>query len=44
MQKFISKLMIAIISGSLMLGLSSTAFAQKGSDEKKTKETVAMSQ
>ena len=44
MQRFMSKLMIAIVTGSLLLGLSSTAFAQKGSEEKKTKETVAMSQ
>ncbi|MFC1740531.1 CDC27 family protein [Pseudomonadota bacterium] len=39
-----SKLMIAIISGTLLLGASGTALAQKGGDEKKTKETVAMSQ
>ena len=44
MQRFMSKLMIAIVSGSLLLGFSGTAFAQKGGDEKKTKETVAMSQ
>jgi tetratricopeptide (TPR) repeat protein len=39
-----SKLIIAIVSGSLLLGLSNTAFAQKSNDDKKTKETVAMSQ
>ncbi len=44
MQRFMSKLMIAIVSGSLLLGLSGTAFAQKKPEEKKTKETVAMSQ
>jgi tetratricopeptide (TPR) repeat protein len=39
-----SKLIIAIVSGSLLLGFSGAGFAQKGGDEKKTKETVAMSQ
>ncbi len=43
MHRFMSKLIIAIISASLSLGLTGTAFAQKG-DDKKTKETVAMSQ
>ena len=46
MYRFMSKLMIAIVSGCLLLGLSGTAFAQKApkGEEKKTKETVAMSQ
>jgi len=44
MHRYMSKLMIAIISGTLLLGASGTALAQKGGDEKKTKETVAMSQ
>ena len=46
MYRFMSKLMIAIVSGCLLLGLSGTAFAQKApkGGEKKTKETVAMSQ
>jgi tetratricopeptide (TPR) repeat protein len=44
MHRFTSKLFIAVVSGSLLLGLPGSAFAQKGTDEKKTKETVAMSQ
>ena len=44
MHRFMSKLIIAIVSGSLLLGFSGAGFAQKGGDEKKTKETVAMSQ
>jgi len=44
MDKFMSKLIIAIISGTLLLGASGSAFAQKKESEKKTKETVAMSQ
>jgi len=44
MRRITSKLIIAVVSGCLMLGVSGTTFAQKGGDEKKTKETVAMSQ
>jgi tetratricopeptide (TPR) repeat protein len=45
MDRFTSKLIIAILSGTLLLGVSSSAFAQRTKDEeRKTKETVAMSQ
>jgi tetratricopeptide (TPR) repeat protein len=44
MDRFMSKLIIAIISGTLLLGMSGSAFAQKKEGTKKTKETVAMSQ
>ncbi|MDH3925513.1 MAG: tetratricopeptide repeat protein, partial [Xanthomonadales bacterium] len=39
-----SKLIVSIISGALLLGVANPAFAQKSGEEKKTKETVAMSQ
>jgi len=46
MERFISKLIVAIFAGALLLGSASDAFAQKNKDksEKRTKETVAMSQ
>ena len=40
-----SKMIVAVVTGALMLGSASDIFAQKkDADEKKTKETVAMSQ
>src|SRR5210317_2358303 len=44
MDRFMSKLIVSIISGALLLGVANPAFAQKSGEEKKTKETVAMSQ
>jgi len=46
MGRFMSKLIVAIVAGALLLGSASDIFAQKKKDgsEKKTKETVAMSQ
>lgn len=46
MERFMSKLIVAIVTGALLLGSASDIFAQKKRDgsEKKTKETVAMSQ
>jgi len=46
MERFMSKVIVAIVTGALMLGSASDIFAQKKNDgsEKKTKETVAMSQ
>ena len=46
MERFMSKLIVAIVAGALLLGSASDIFAQKKKDgsEKKTKETVAMSQ
>ena len=46
MERFISKLIVAIFAGALLLGSASDAFAQRNKDksEKRTKETVAMSQ
>lgn len=42
MDRFMSKLIVAVVSGCLFLGMAGNALAQK--DEQKTKETVAMSQ
>ena len=45
MHRFFSKLTVAIVSGLLALSLAGGALAQdKKKDERKTKETVAMSQ
>jgi tetratricopeptide (TPR) repeat protein len=46
MDRFMSKLIVAIITGAMLLGSASDVFAQKNKDgsTKKTKETVAMSQ
>ena len=46
MERFMSILIVAIVAGALLLGSASDIFAQKKKDgsEKKTKETVAMSQ
>ena len=45
MERFMSKMIVAVVTGALMLGSASDIFAQKkDADEKKTKETVAMSQ
>ena len=46
MERYVSKLIIAVITGILLVGTVSDVFAQKKRDgsEKKTKETVAMSQ
>jgi len=46
MDRFMSKLIVAIFAGVLLLGSASDVFAQKQKDSstKKTKETVAMSQ
>ena len=46
MKRFMSKLIVTIVAGALLLGSTSDIFAQKQKDdsEKKTKETVAMSQ
>ena len=46
MDRIISKLVVAIITGTLLLGSASDVFAQRNKDKstKKTKETVAMSQ
>ncbi len=46
MDRFISKLVVAIITGTLLLGSASDVFAQRNKEksEKRTKETVAMSQ
>ena len=46
MERFMSKLIVAIFAGVLLLGSASDVFAQKQKDSstKKTKETVAMSQ
>ena len=46
MERFMSKLIVAIVTGALLLGSASDIFAQKKKDgsQKKTKETVAMSQ
>ena len=40
MDRFMSKLIVSIISGALLLGVANPAFAQKSGEEKKTKETV----
>ena len=44
MHRFFSKLTVTIVSGLLILGSASNAFAQDDKKERKTKETVAMSQ
>jgi len=44
MHRFFSKLTVAIVSGLLILGSASNALAQDDKKERKTKETVAMSQ
>ena len=46
MERYVSKLIIAVITGILLVGTVSDVFAQKKRDgsQKKTKETVAMSQ
>jgi tetratricopeptide (TPR) repeat protein len=45
MDRFMSKLIVAIITGAMLLGSASDVFAQKKNESKrKTKETVAMSQ
>jgi tetratricopeptide (TPR) repeat protein len=46
MKRFISKMIVAIFAGALLLGSASDVFAQKKKDgsSRKTKETVAMSQ
>lgn len=43
MHRFISKLIVAVVTGAMLMGAAGTAMAQKES-KKKTKETVAMSQ
>jgi len=45
MGRFMSKLIVAIVAGALLLGSAGEVFAQNKKDEtRKTKETVAMSQ
>ena len=46
MERYVSKLIVAVITGILLLGTVSDVFAQNKKDgsQKKTKETVAMSQ
>jgi len=39
-----SKLIVALVVGAMLVGTAGTAFAQKDKEQKKTKETVAMSQ
>ncbi len=44
MERFMSKLIVAILAGAMILGATGTALAQDNKETKKTKETVAMSQ
>ena len=44
MDRFMSKLIVAVLTGAMLLGAAGGAFAQKDKKQKKTKETVAMSQ
>ena len=44
MDRFMSKLIVAVVTGAMLLGAAGGAIAQIEKKEKKTKETVAMSQ
>ena len=44
MDRFMSRLIISVLTGAMLLGAAGGAFAQQDRKEKKTKETVAMSQ